>query len=325
MSLVIAVDDSHLRIIPQNIILTIDEAIKQGYLKLERNKGQFKKGSIPWNKGKTGVYSEETLKAMRMTKKGRHLSPETEFKKGYTPWNKDIPRTEEEKKNIAIGTKNAMADITVRAKVSKGLVEYYETHDNPMEGKHHTEKAKSLMRNKTNKYYETHDNALKGTKRPDITGDKNPACRLESRQKIREKKLLNNPSAWTTENNPTLNPISRAKMLRNSNPSKPVKIVVNYLISKGFKQGEDRRINDGFALPKLGTGDFYVCCLFHRYEMDICFSEQKLDVEIDGDYWHNLSGAKERDKKRDEILKSKGWRVIRVPEHKVYEKLGNRL
>jgi len=43
---------------------------------------QKMKGRIPWNKGKTNVYSEETLNRMSRSKKGKHYSPETELKKG---------------------------------------------------------------------------------------------------------------------------------------------------------------------------------------------------------------------------------------------------
>ena len=42
-----------------------------------------------WNKGKTGVYSEETLQKMSEIRKGIPLSEETKAKlKGRTPWNK---------------------------------------------------------------------------------------------------------------------------------------------------------------------------------------------------------------------------------------------
>ena len=34
-----------------------------------RKKMGVKKGNIPWNKGKTGVYSEETIKKMSETRK----------------------------------------------------------------------------------------------------------------------------------------------------------------------------------------------------------------------------------------------------------------
>ena len=52
--------------------------------------GRFVKGNIPWNKGKTGVYSNEVLKIMSKAKIGRHVSPHTEFKKGHVPWNKGM-------------------------------------------------------------------------------------------------------------------------------------------------------------------------------------------------------------------------------------------
>lgn len=52
--------------------------------------GRFRKGLIPWNKGKTGIYSESVLKRMSDAKKGKHISPNTEFKKGNIPWDKDL-------------------------------------------------------------------------------------------------------------------------------------------------------------------------------------------------------------------------------------------
>ena len=50
---------------------------------------EFKKGDIPWNKGKIGVYSKEVLEKMNKGKKGRKLTKEHKEKlKGRTPWNK---------------------------------------------------------------------------------------------------------------------------------------------------------------------------------------------------------------------------------------------
>jgi len=49
--------------------------------------GRFVKGVAPWNKGKTGVYSEEILKRMSEAKKGKRMNPFGEFKKGHIPWN----------------------------------------------------------------------------------------------------------------------------------------------------------------------------------------------------------------------------------------------
>lgn len=46
------------------------------------------KGRISHRKGMTGIYSEETLQKMSDSSKGQRRSPETEFKKGSIPHNK---------------------------------------------------------------------------------------------------------------------------------------------------------------------------------------------------------------------------------------------
>ena len=50
------------------------------------------------------------------------------------------------------------------------------------------------------------------------------------------------------------------------------------------------------------------------YFADIAFLKQKLVVEIDGDYWHNLPEHKLRDKERDKFMKNEGWTILRVKE-----------
>jgi intein-encoded DNA endonuclease-like protein len=52
--------------------------------------GRFVKGIIPWNKGKTGIYTKEVLTRMSKAKIGKRFSIDTEFKKGNVPWNKDM-------------------------------------------------------------------------------------------------------------------------------------------------------------------------------------------------------------------------------------------
>ena len=49
--------------------------------------GRFVKGSISWNKGKTGVYSEEAIRKMSKAKLGKHMASLHEFKKGHRTWN----------------------------------------------------------------------------------------------------------------------------------------------------------------------------------------------------------------------------------------------
>ncbi len=52
--------------------------------------GRFRKGLIPWNKGLKNPYSEETLKAMSLAKKGKRFLPQYEFKPYQKPWNKGL-------------------------------------------------------------------------------------------------------------------------------------------------------------------------------------------------------------------------------------------
>jgi len=50
--------------------------------KLKSSISHKKLNFIPWNKGQTNIYSEDTLKKMGEQNKGKHRSPETECKKG---------------------------------------------------------------------------------------------------------------------------------------------------------------------------------------------------------------------------------------------------
>ena len=83
----------------------------------------FKKGFASWNKGKTGIYSKETLKKMSESRLGKKLSKETiEKLKGRIPWNKGL--TKETNKIIKgfserMKTSNPTRLKVVRDKISK--------------------------------------------------------------------------------------------------------------------------------------------------------------------------------------------------------------
>ena len=47
------------------------------------------------------------------------------------------------------------------------------------------------------------------------------------------------------------------------------------------------------------------------YQMDIVLSEHKINIEYDGEYWHQ---DPEKDAKRDRVLQKLGWKVLRVRE-----------
>ena len=68
---------------------TLSDKTKEKLRQSALGKNTWTKGRIPWNKGKTGIYSDETRKKISENQKGR------------TPWNKGILMSEESKKKIS--------------------------------------------------------------------------------------------------------------------------------------------------------------------------------------------------------------------------------
>jgi hypothetical protein len=127
--------------------------------------GGSKKGSTPWNKGKTNIYSDETKKKQREShigkkqspetiekrrktaimvgvgkwNKGKHLSIKTEFKKGMTPWNKGKHCFEDHKRNLSLAKLGTHPTEETIEKMKKNSAHYWL-------GKHHTEEAKNKNR-----------------------------------------------------------------------------------------------------------------------------------------------------------------------------------
>lgn len=58
----------------------------------------------------------------------------------------------------------------------------------------------------------------------------------------------------------------------------------------------------------------------HKYQCDI-FIEPNLVIEADGDYWHNLPKAIEKDKIRNKELKEAGYKVLRFWESEINNNL----
>jgi len=54
-----------------------------------------------------------------------------------------------------------------------------------------------------------------------------------------------------------------------------------------------------------------------RYVADFFLPSKNLILECDGDYWHSLPGVKEKDSSRDAYLAARGYRVIRLAEHRI--------
>lgn len=56
--------------------------------------------------------------------------------------------------------------------------------------------------------------------------------------------------------------------------------------------------------------------ILERFKVDFLINDDII-VECDGDYWHNLSNIKEKDKIRDKILTENGYKVFRFWEHEI--------
>ena len=47
-----------------------------------------------------------------------------------------------------------------------------------------------------------------------------------------------------------------------------------------------------------------------NYFLDICILDFKLNIEYDSNYWHSFT--EEKDRKRDDLLLSYGYNIIRI-------------
>lgn len=53
------------------------------------------------------------------------------------------------------------------------------------------------------------------------------------------------------------------------------------------------------------------------YRADFLLKKSKTIIECDGDYWHQIPGAIERDKRKDNYLSQRHYHVVRIPEKNI--------
>ena len=104
---------------------------------------------------------------------------------------------------------------------------------------------------------------------------------------------------------------SRIKYLQ-ENPDK-----VPYIINHSSKESYPEKIFRK-ALESSGITGWQQSYRAGMYEYDFAFTEEKIDVEIDGST-HNLEKVKRIDERRDEWSHQNGWRVIRFTTQEVRE------
>lgn len=55
----------------------------------------------------------------------------------------------------------------------------------------------------------------------------------------------------------------------------------------------------------------------HRFHLDFYLPEQNIAIECDGTFWHSLPGAARRDKRKENVIKSLGMTLVRLPEAQI--------
>jgi len=99
-------------------------------------------GQIPWNKGKTGVYLEETLEKMRNAKLGKSLSKEHKMKISFANLGKHLEsptKESREKMRIAHLRENLSDETLQKMSIANS------GRPSPMKGKHHSEETKEKI------------------------------------------------------------------------------------------------------------------------------------------------------------------------------------
>jgi len=75
------------------------------------------------------------------------------------------------------------------------------------------------------------------------------------------------------------------------------KLLYNLLTKRGYKENED------FTHLYPIEGQDYV--------LDFAFVKEMLDIECDGEPWHERCRKKQEESKRDEYLRTHGWKILR--------------
>ena len=277
---------------------------------LQRNRDAHL-GKIPWNKGKTGIYSKETLQKMRDTK-AKYFETHSGHNKGKKPSEKSI------KKMVATRRlrNNYKHSEKTKRKIKEGIAKHYKIHDSVLKGKKHSEERSQKTSVGLKKYYETNDSHLKGTKQSKEHQEKKSKSveeyykthdgywkdkkhSEETKQKFRDK--------WKNKeymkHQLSTNPFFDRYIVR---PTGIELLVLAELIQRGIYN----------FIPEFkisnGNGGFYFIDFFVL---------PNLFIEADGDYWHSLPRIKKLDKIKNQYFDSKNYKVLRFTETQINNNL----
>ena len=293
----------------------------------------FTKGRVPWNKGKTGIYSEETREKMSVNW----------FKKGDVSHNKGKKATEEEKKK--------MSESMNRPEVRKKLSESKMGAKNPMFGKpsHNRGKSPSLetlkrmsesqkqvkrfyskeereIRSKRAKeWFAIHGSNRKGIKdTPETFKKKSLAQKGKKKSKEHKEKIaLANMGKIRTHEARAKISAARAKQKFPYRDTK-IELITQSILEENniiFKKHKNYKLSES------------------NHQADITIEPDKI-IEVNGDYWHfnpKIYHAESTQKLRNqsilvkekwaydkyviEGMQSQGYRVLVVWESELKKEL----
>lgn len=261
-------------------------------IKIYTMKGAItKKGQIPWNKEKKGIYSQEVIERNKLAHLGKHLS-------------------EEQKQKISEAGKGRIVSQETRNKISIAklgrkrpeLSERTKGKSNPMYGKIPWNKGLKGVQvsTKKDKRYEDMYGVIKAK---------------EIKQKF--SKIHKGQQAWNKGLSPTEETLKKMSAGRIGVilPKKDTSIEI-------IVQDALRNLNIPFIKHyaiKLGN---------NRYHQSDIFIEPNIIIDVDGCFWHNCKECnlkhtyltnknEERDERINKDLISQGYIIYRFWEHEI--------
>lgn len=152
-------------------------------------------GKTPWNKGKTGIYSEETLKKMSESRKGKNygMVGENHPSYGKPAWNKGKNRSDEVKQKISESHKGKKLSDETKLKLSEKL----SGENNPRYGKTLSDETKEKIRQANLGQVHSDETKLNMVKSRNTTG----IYRVHKKKNKRLKQGFNWAYQYRDENN----------------------------------------------------------------------------------------------------------------------------
>jgi very-short-patch-repair endonuclease len=235
----------------------------------------------------------------------------------------DIPDLRE---RLSTSHKERFEDPKIVEENSRRMKKFY--IDNPEAGKIHSDKLKEYYKNPENrkqssdshkKYFENPENRKKNSnslkkyyENPEAR-DKSSKSQKKRFENPENRKQLSESRLRYLKETPEFH-IKHSIFMKKFLQENPEKHPLSILNQKGYMSSIERKVKD--ILDELNI-EYEPQYPINGFFPDFAIPSKNIIIECDGDYWHNLPGAKEEDLVRQEILESLGWKFIRFTETEI--------